>query len=115
MSRETAEHPSNLLYRGEFADFAEAMDLVVAQCDHEAVDAPLVDEACRELGIGGAVPQRELLDHFAEAARRAQREWRKVVGAAERKLAAKMLADPDPDTRLIGEALLAGDLTTLAI
>jgi hypothetical protein len=104
--------PSNRLYRGEVTNAREAMQLYLVSLKDEARrDVPEPEDSDAPDALKG----NPWPAWIAEGEQHL-REYEETVGAAERALAERWAAAPEGSiTKTIGEAILSGDYSTLAI
>src|SRR5579864_2255483 len=93
-------HPSNKLYAGEVRDFAEAMELVLAEFEFEA------RWSAGDPEVGASIANS--YEQIKLAVQAARAIYVKHIDAAMRAAAAEMLASPDENVRWIGDALKDG-------
>ncbi len=109
-----AAMPSNRLYRGEVTNAREAIQLYINALRYEASRdwAPEPDDSDAPDYLKG----ESLWPKWIEEGEKHLREYEETVGAAERALAEKWAkADDGSITKVIGEAMLSGDYSGLAI
>ncbi|MGZ6281830.1 MAG: hypothetical protein ACXWQ5_00930 [Ktedonobacterales bacterium] len=119
--RTTSYHPSNVLYRGEAEDFAQAMQLVLDECDTELLNAQTLvpdDEFMTEGEIERLVVG---LERYKDAASLALLTYNKAIQSGCDDEAARLAvysaygASDDGDLRAIAEAAYEDDYAALAI
>jgi hypothetical protein len=107
-------HPSNRLYHGECTDVVDALETYIRALRHEQrIDARLSRE-WPEVHLEMPMPPFDWNEPVA-AAEKCLKEHRERVKGIETALFEEWAKSTDENVRMIGEAALAGDYSSLAI